>query len=215
MAFDFGDRTAFIARELRVEEIAGTGGLRIWRAHARSDLARLGRLTGRVQPYPYWAHPWPGGIGMAAWLMAEPGRVAGRRVLDIGAGSGLVAIAAARSGAARVTASDIDPMAEAATWLNAGLNGVEVGTTGDVLSGPARDDEVVLVGDTFYDTALGLRVLAYLRRAQLAGATIYVGDIGRAGLPGSALRPVARLAAPDIGDPPGAPPRAVTIHRLG
>src|SRR5699024_6642479 len=58
-------------------------------------------------PPPFWAFAWAGGQALARWILDKPGTVAGKRVLDFGAGSGLVAIAAARSGAAAVMAVDI------------------------------------------------------------------------------------------------------------
>jgi predicted nicotinamide N-methyase len=95
--------------------------------------------TGRSDlPPPFWAYPWAGGIALARYLLDHREQVAGRVVLDVAAGSGLVAIAAARSGAARVVANDIDPMALAAIGLNSAVNGVCVTViAGDLLgSGP-------------------------------------------------------------------------------
>ena len=73
---------------------------------------------------PYWAFAWVGGQALARRVLDEPTLVAGRRVLDFAAGSGLVAIAAAKAGAASVTAVDVDPLAHDAILLNAALNGV-------------------------------------------------------------------------------------------
>jgi ribosomal protein L11 methyltransferase len=50
--------------------------------------------------------------------------VAGAIVLDLGCGSGILSIAAALLGAARITALDIDPQATKATRQNAADNGV-------------------------------------------------------------------------------------------
>ncbi|HET9733584.1 MAG TPA: 50S ribosomal protein L11 methyltransferase [Acidimicrobiales bacterium] len=49
---------------------------------------------------------------------------AGDAVVDLGCGSGILAVAAARLGAGRVTAVDIDPAAVAVTAANAAANGV-------------------------------------------------------------------------------------------
>src|ERR1700691_3613237 len=76
------------------------------------------------QPPPFWAFAWPGGQALARYVLDHPGLVAARSVLDLGSGSGLVAIAAAKAGAATVIASEVDPLAVAAIGLNAQANGV-------------------------------------------------------------------------------------------
>src|SRR5215469_5180335 len=73
---------------------------------------------------PFWAFPWAGGQGLARYILDHPEAVAGRDVLDVASGSGLVAIAAAKAGARRVTAADIDDNALAVVALNAAANGV-------------------------------------------------------------------------------------------
>src|SRR5690348_9067026 len=83
-------------------------------------------LTHSALPPPFWAFAWAGGQALARYLLDHPEVVAGRSVLDFGAGSGLVAIAAAKAGAACVLAADIDPFAAAAITANATLNAVAV-----------------------------------------------------------------------------------------
>ena len=56
---------------------------------------------GPAEEPPFWAAAWPGGQALARYVLDDPGVVAGRRVLDLGSGSGLVAVAAALAGAAR------------------------------------------------------------------------------------------------------------------
>ena len=168
------------------------------------------RETGRSDlPPPFWAYPWAGGIALARYLLDHPERAAGRVVLDLASGSGLVAVAAARAGAARVIASDIDPMAVAAIALNAAVNGVEILVTdADLLTGdeaaaallagqaslPAPD--LVVVGDACYERRMAHRMLAFLRRAQSSGASALLGDPGRAYLPATGLEPLARYVVP-------------------
>jgi predicted nicotinamide N-methyase len=167
------------------------------------------RETGRSDlPPPFWAYPWAGGIALARYLLDHREQVAGRVVLDMAAGSGLVAIAAARSGAARVIANDIDPMAVAAIGLNSAVNGVGVTViAGDLLgSGPGaatlpgagRDlgADLVVVGDAFYERRMAHRILTYLQHARSAGARVLVGDPGRCYLPAVGLRAVASYAVP-------------------
>src|SRR4051794_25141705 len=98
----------------------------IWLATEES-LARDGL------PPPFWAFAWAGGQALARYLLDRPEMVAGRDVLDFGSGSGLVAIAAAKAGAARVGAAEIDPFAAAAIAANAALNNVEIGMISDNL----------------------------------------------------------------------------------
>ncbi|MDR0341649.1 MAG: 50S ribosomal protein L11 methyltransferase [Nocardiopsaceae bacterium] len=91
----------------------------LWEQTER-DLGRAG-----LEP-PYWGFAWAGGQALARYLLDRPALVAGRRVIDLASGSGLVAIAAARAGAATVAAYDVDPVAVAAIGLNAAANGVAV-----------------------------------------------------------------------------------------
>ncbi len=146
------------------------------------------RLEGVVEsgeaPLPYWAFAWAGGLALARHLLDHPRLVRDRRVLEIGAGSGLVAIAAARAGAAEVTATDIDTLAVAAIELNAEANGVCVGALlGDALGGSGDQIDVVLAADLLYEPRLAERLLAYLERARDRGATVLVAEPERAYLP--------------------------------
>jgi predicted nicotinamide N-methyase len=136
------------------------------------------------QPPPFWAFAWAGGQALARFVLDRPAEVAGRRVLDLASGSGLVAIAAVRAGAASVRAVDIDPLAVAAIELNAAANGTAVETSAaDILDGDHGDAQVVLAGDVFYSQRLADRMIRFLRRARRAGASVLVGDPGRAFLP--------------------------------
>jgi predicted nicotinamide N-methyase len=121
---------------------------------------------------------------LARWLQEHPGEVAGRRVLDLATGSGLVAIVAARCGAADVAAVDIDPFAEAAVSLNARTNHVRVAyTTRDPLDGAPPTIDVLLAADTWYESPLAERVLPWLQAAAARGTRVLVGDPGRKYLP--------------------------------
>ncbi|MEE6263583.1 class I SAM-dependent methyltransferase [Plantactinospora sonchi] len=149
------------------------------------------------QPPPFWAFAWAGGQALARYLLDHPETVSGRRVLDLASGSGLVAVAAARAGAAQVRAVDVDPTAVAAIEVNARANGVVVETRlGDILDDDAGDAEVVLAGDVFYSQAMANRMLRFLlRAARDGGARVLVGDPERAYLPRSRFR---RLDGYDI-----------------
>jgi predicted nicotinamide N-methyase len=157
------------------------------RMHLADDETVLrARLQAQVGPglTPFWASAWAGGQALARYVLDHPQVVAGRRVLDVACGCGLVAIAAAKAAAAEVTANDIDPYARAAVALNATANAVTVAVNGgDLLDGDGGDAEVVLAGDVFYDRDLAARMLGFLRRAAARGARVLVGDPGRAHLP--------------------------------
>lgn len=147
-------------------------------------------------PIPFWAFAWAGGLALARWLEEHPEEVAGRQVLDLATGSGLVAIVAAKAGAAAVSAVDIDPFAEAAVALNARANRVRVAySTRDLLDEPPPTVDVLLAADTWYEGPLAERVLPWLRAAAAAGTRVLLGDPGRKYLPepaGSGLIELAR-----------------------
>ena len=148
-------------------------------------------------PPPYWAFAWPGGQALARHILDNPALVAGRRVLDFAAGSGLGAIAAVKAGASAVTANDIDAFAAAAIHLNTAVNGVSVTVVTEDLLG--RDDlgvDLVLAGDICYERPLAGRVEAWLKRLARGGTTVLLGDPGRAYLPRDGLEALASYAVP-------------------
>ena len=140
-------------------------------------------------PPPFWAFAWAGGQALARYVLDNRHVVAGKAVLDFASGSGLVAIAAARAGAARVVAADIDPFCGPALALNAQANGVIVGFTDmNLLDAPAPAwAEVILAGDICYEKPQAERVLAWLAAAHAAGATVLIGDPGRSYFPRQGL----------------------------
>nr|WP_245908444.1 50S ribosomal protein L11 methyltransferase [Pseudosporangium ferrugineum] len=146
--------------------------------------ARLEAAEGRRLGPPFWASAWSGGQALARYVLDHPELVAGRRVLDIASGSGLVAIAAARAGAASVLANDVDPYAAAAIVTNARANEVDVtAVPHDVLDGDGEGAEVILAGDALYEAALAVRVLAFLDRVAARGVLVLAGDPGRGHVP--------------------------------
>jgi predicted nicotinamide N-methyase len=175
------------------------------RLHLAGDALGLWQRTederGAGQPPPFWAFAWPGGQALARYLLDRPGLVAGRSVLDLGSGSGLVAIAAAMAGAATVVASEIDALAVAAIRLNARANGIPVPViAGDVLDGDGDGAQVVLAGDVWYSRELAGRVLGFLERATARGASVLAGDIGRAFLPRHRFRVLDARDVPVLAD---------------
>lgn len=147
-----------------------------------------------IEP-PYWAFAWPGGQALARFLLDNPDTVRGQSVFVFAAGSGIDAIAAARAGAARVVACDIDPLALSAIGLNARRNGVEIELSGeDPLSGRACPADVVIAGDVYYQAEMGDRTTAWLRRCMLAGADVLIADPGRGYMPDSGIDCLASYA---------------------
>ncbi|MEQ1952767.1 methyltransferase [Mesorhizobium sp. CN2-181] len=142
-------------------------------------------------PPPFWAFAWAGGQGLARHILDNPNIVQGRTILDFATGSGLVAIAAAKAGAASVTAVDIDPFCGAAIALNAAANGVSVRFSDDDLMGRDESWDIVLAGDVFYDRALTDRIVPWFSALAARGASVLVGDPGRSYLPKDRVQPLA------------------------
>lgn len=202
------DPAEFIRGNTRLTAVPTVPEIRLHTAHEATGLWRIASRdkSGDDAPPPYWAFPWAGGMALARYLLDRPAAVRGQSVLDLGSGSGLVAIAAGLTGARPVYASEIDPYGLAAIALNAVSNGVEVTIVpGDMIgqSVPPPVD-VVLVGDLFYDRGLAERTLSFLDRCQNAGASVLIGDPRRAHLPLSRLRLLAEYAVPDVGKVEGA-----------
>lgn len=179
------DAAAFIRANTAIEAPRLVPEIRL---HLASEITPIWEATeaaldaANLDP-PYWAFAWAGGQALARYLLDNPETVAGKRVLDFGAGSGIEAIAAAMAGAASVLAADVDPVAAAATRLNAGLNGVAVETTSRDLVGEWGGWDVVLAGDVCYERPMAERVEAWLADCAKAGALVLVGDPGRTYLP--------------------------------
>lgn len=162
----------------------------LWQATEES-LARFGT------PPPFWAFAWAGGQALARYILDHPDIVAGKDVLDLASGSGMVAIAAAKAGARRVTAADIDPFAAAAIALNTALNEVIVGIeTRDLLDRGPAGWAVVTAGDVCYEEPMASRIIALLRRIAARGRLALLGDPGRAFLPREGLVELARYTVP-------------------
>jgi predicted nicotinamide N-methyase len=161
---------------------------------------------------PFWAAAWPGGQALARAVLDAPSLVAGRSVLDLGSGSGLVAVAAAVAGAAEVVASEVDPYGRTAVGVNAELNGVgPVRVVGDLLDAEPPAVDVVLAGDVCYDREMTERVLPFLAAARAAGAEVLVGDPGRPYLPVDRLEVVS---VHDVPETEGEGLRRTTVWRL-
>jgi predicted nicotinamide N-methyase len=193
-----GDPAAFIRSQTRLRPVPHAPEISLYVADEATALwlkteEELGALG---LPPPFWAFAWAGGQALVRYILDNPSLTRGRRILDFASGSGLVAIAAALSGAEPVEASDIDPFAVAAIHLNAEANGVTVRVCAESVLG--RDDgwDVVLAGDICYERDLAEAVTSWLRTLACRGALVLVGDPGRSYLPRSQLATVATYEVP-------------------
>ena len=192
------DRTAFILAHTRLLPVPHAPEIRLYVAEEATDLWQKTEedLEAIGLPPPFWAFAWAGGQALVRYIIDHRHVVAGARVLDFASGSGLAAIAAARSGAASVVANDIDAFAIEAIRLNAAANGVDVEPRAGDLVGLDEGWDVVLAADIFYERDTAERVLAWLERLGARGARVLVGDPGRTYLDRSRLDPVATYEVP-------------------
>ena len=165
--------------------------IRLHKADPHSGLNRLAQADPDFGS-PYWAHYWGGGLALARYLLDYPEQVVGRSLLDLGTGSGIVAIAAYLAGASPVRAADVDPYAIAAAGLNAEANGVPIETElGDLTVAPPAPVDILAIGDLFYDAETAARVLRFAQASAARGALVLIGDPGRAHLPVERLEELA------------------------
>lgn len=187
------DRAAFIRLETRPTPSPHVPEIVLHVADEATDLwQKTEEELGEIGlPPPFWAFAWAGGQALARYLIDNDRIVRGHKVLDFASGSGIVAIAAAKAGAASVEACDIDLFATAAMAINAERNGVAFTIRCEDLIGSDEGWDVVLAGDICYERDTAQRVIAWLRSLNERGATILIGDPGRSYLPKDQLVPLA------------------------
>jgi predicted nicotinamide N-methyase len=149
-------------------------------------------------PPPFWAFAWAGGQALARFVIDHPEHVAGKTIIDLASGSGLVAIAAMKAGASSVFAYDIDAFARMAIALNAAENDVTISARGDDLLGGSSipTAQTILAGDIFYERDTAERAFAFLSGQAVRGATVLIGDPGRSYLPKDKLRKLTEYKVP-------------------
>ncbi len=167
---------------------------------------------------PFWAFAWPGAQAFARWMLDAPGRWAGARVLDLGGGSGLASIAAARCGA-QVTLVEVDRFAGVVAGLNAAANGVSIDVRiADILGTAPADSlvgiDVLVVGDLFYSRPLAERVVGFLRAAATSRA-VFLADPGRMYVPTVGVAPEVELDVPVLFDLEGQNMKKTRILKVG
>ncbi len=192
------DRAAFIRAQTRLLATPHAPEITL---HLADEATELWQKTedelGEIGlPPPFWAFAWAGGQALARYLLDHPSLISGRSVLDFASGSGLVAIAAAKVGAAKVEACDIDDFALAAMQLNAQANGVELKIRNDNLIGRDEGWQVVLAGDVSYERDMAQNVTDWLHGLSRRGALVLIGDPGRAYLDRQRLEVVAEYQVP-------------------
>ncbi len=192
------DPAAFIHAETRLRPVPHAPEIFLYVADEATELWQktedeLGKIG---LPPPFWAFAWAGGQALARYILDHPQTVRGRRVLDFASGSGLVAIAAMKAGAAEVTACDIDSFAIAAIAINAQANGVAVSPLQADIVGEDRGWDAVLAGDICYERDLAVRVADWLFALSRRGANVLIGDPGRSYLPKERLENLAVYEVP-------------------
>ncbi len=195
--------------EIRV--FRGRGLIAVWEAAER--------VAGCPLPAPFWAYPWPGGAALARVVLDAPERVRGLRVLDIGTGGGLAALAAAHAGAAEVVANDMDPWALATARLAAARQGLRLTTLEADLTEPGAGADlegydVVLCADLHYERSSAPRLRALLERARQSGAEVLVADAGRAYFDAAGLTLLAEYDVAVPHDLEGVETRRARVYAL-
>jgi len=179
--------------------------IELWLMSESVDLEAGCRELTEGEAPPYWAFCWGAGQALARFLLDHPERVRAKRVLDLGTGSGVVAIAAARAGAREVIALDIDPVARNAARLNAEHNAVSIRTTEVV----PHEFDLLLAADVLYETGLRGFILNEARRQ----APCLIADPRRTGTPPVEFPILATFDActlPDV----DSPRKSVVLHSL-
>lgn len=192
-----GDPAAFIRANTMLHEPPLVPEVKL---HLASEIVPIWQMTEEELeksglPPPFWAFAWAGGQALARYILDHPETVAGKRVLDFGAGSGMIGIAAMKANAASVLSADIDPFAAASIRLNAEVNGISLNVTTDDIVGSANGGwDVILIGDMCYERPLAERIETWVHSLVDGGATAYIGDPGRTYLPKSGLEKIVSYA---------------------
>jgi predicted nicotinamide N-methyase len=193
------DPRAFILDNTRLQAVQHAPEISLWLADEVTPIWRLTEeeLGEMGLPPPFWAFAWAGGQALARWLLDNPHEVAGKRVVDFAAGSGLVGVAAMKAGAASVLCADIDPFCGAAVALNAEANGVLLGfADANLLDAPPPEVDLILAGDVCYERPMTERVLAWLGEARANGTRVLIGDPHRTYFPREGLKFLAEYRVP-------------------
>lgn len=166
---------------------------------------------------PFWAYPWAGGCALARVLLDQPHLVREKHVLDFGAGGGVAALAAARAGAARVVANDIDAWALLVADVAASAQALSIETLHeDICATPALVDDfdVVLCSDLAYERREAPRQRRVLNRAAGNGALVLVSDAGRTYFSAEGMTVLAEYGVDVPQDLEGTDQRVARVYRM-
>ncbi len=193
------DPAAFIRENTRLQPVPHAPEISLWLADEITPIWRLTEeeLGEMGVPPPFWAFAWAGGQALSRYILDHPQEVAGKRVLDFAAGSGLVGVAAMKAGAASALCADIDPFCEAAVSANALANTVALSFTDrNLLDAPPPEVDVICAGDICYEKPMTEAVLAWLGQARAKGTRVLIGDPGRTYFPRTGLDFLAEYRVP-------------------
>jgi predicted nicotinamide N-methyase len=154
------------------------------------------KVAGENLAAPFWAYPWAAGCGLARVVLDNPAFVEGLRVLDLGAGGGVVSIAAKVAGAREVVANDVDPWAMAVMRLAAERQEVDLTYLQEDLTeriSAVDAFDVVLCSDMAYEKRMAPRYAALLQRARNRTARVLVADAGRTYFDASGMTMIAEF----------------------
>ncbi|WP_337269737.1 class I SAM-dependent methyltransferase [Oryzifoliimicrobium ureilyticus] len=204
-SFDRAEQKArLLRRHLALMTFTDPLPIRLYLAHPGSRLSTF--VRGKSSASPYWAYLWAGGWALAHHIARNPQLVCGKRILDLGAGSGFVAIVAALCGARIVRAAEIDDYAIEAMKLNSAANSVHIEIAGGMLDATNVLDQIdlILAGDVFYDEKVARSMFTFLSDCSRHTIDILIGDPGRTSLPRERLCEIASYDVRDFGLPEGA-----------
>jgi len=173
------------------------------------------RLKNGGLPPPYWAFAWPGGQGLARYILDHPEVVRNKKIVDFAAGSGVAAIAAMKAGAQKAVAIEIDPLALAVIPLNAASNHVAVDCQNGInMDKPLKDTDLIIAGDVCYQQAMSAKLMRWLWLCVANGTRVLLADPGRAYVPQDGLKECARYKVPTSRDLEDCVERTVTVSEL-
>jgi len=189
-------------------------------AHQSTDVFALWQAweaeCGAIRDVPYWAVVWPAAQVLSQYIFENQSLVKGKAVLDCGCGGGVTAIAAAASGARRVTGCDLDESAVAVATRNAVANSVDVlFACQDVIDYcDPQEFDLILVADLFYQREFSFRLLAALKDAHAQGCEVIIADSGRPFLPKESLSEIYSLSVATSFDVEGVVSRSVRLFQF-